>query len=559
MLINEKHLAELNSPVQTINARVELHNGSTLVQICTCKDYLSNLTIERVGEGKFFGYGMSHKLIVNFIDPNKELNLTNIDFIEVTFGVDGDFIYPFPTFHILEVERDEATNDIRVVAFDLLYQAANHKVNELELPQSYNILYFASACCALLGISLKFDNVTDISAFLTEFPNGANFDGTETLRQALDAIAEATQTVYYLNGDWQLTFKRLNHAGDPVLTIDRNQYIDLKSGANCTLGAICHTTELGDAITAGSAENGVIQYIRDNPFLELREDAYTLLDKAIALVGGSTINPFECNWIGNYLLEIGDKIALVREDGSEIITYIVDDSITFDGTLGQSSRWEFISDEAETADNPSSLGEALNKTFARVDKVNKQIELVVGDTAENKQEISQLKLTTESISASVEKVEQTSEAHTSQISALQMNANSISASVRSIEENIETSHDTINENYEKLTKEVNTKITAEDVQIAISQELANGVNSVKTTTGFIFDSEGLTVSKSDSEISTIITEDGMSIDKNGTEVLRADNQGVIAKDLHAVTYLWIGDNSRFEDQGNRTACFWVSD
>ena len=60
-------------------------------------------------------------------------------------------------------------------------------------------------------------------------------------------------------------------------------------------------------------------------------------------------------------------------------------------------------------------------------------------------------------------------------------------------------------------------------------------------------------------MSTQITEDGMTIDKNGTEVLKADNQGVIAQDLHAVTYLWIGDNSRFEDQGSRTACFWMGD
>lgn len=533
MLINEKHLAELNSPIQTINARVELHSGSTLVQICTCKDYLSNFSIERVGEGKFFGYGISHKLIVNFIDPNKELNLTTIDFIEVTFGVDGDFIYPFPTFYISEVNRDETTNDISVTAFDLLYQAASFRVSDLELPQSYNILYFTSACAALLGISVKFDNVNDINSFLTQYDNGANFDGTETLRQALDAVAEATQTIYYINGDWQLTFKRLDQAGDPALTIDRNQYIDLKSGTNCVLSIITHTTELGEAVTSKPIGEGVTQYIRDNPFYEAKSSSEVgaLLDSAITIVGGSTINPFDCNWIGNYLLEIGDKIALVREDNSEIITYIVDDSITFDGTLGQSSRWEFVSDSAETADNPSSLGEVLNKTFAKVDKINKQIDLVASETNNN----------------------------TSSIAALQINTNGISTSVREIERNIETSHEQINQNYEKLTKEVNMKMSSEDVQFIISKELSNGVEIVKTTTGFTFNEVGLNISKSDSEISTTITEDGMKIDKNGTEVLKADNQGVIAKDLHATTYLWIGKNSRLEDQGSRTACFWVAD
>ena len=504
MLVNEKHLAVLNSPVQTVNARVELHNGSTLVQICTCKDYLSNFNIERVGEGKFFGYGISHKLMVNFMDPRKELNLTDIDFIEVTFGVDGDFIYPFSTFYIEEVNRDETTNDISVTAFDLLYQAANHKVSELSLTTPFTIRDFAAACANLLKMPMKIIGVEDES-FNTIFNQFPNFDGTETIRTALNAIAEVTQTVYYMSGDWELTFKRLDQVNDPVLTIDRNQYIDLKSGANCTLGAICHATELGDNILAGSAEDGVTQYIRENPFLELREDTHTLLEAAIAAVGGSTINPFDCNWIGNYLLEIGDKIAFVREDGSEIITYIVDDSISFDGTLGQSSRWEFISDAAESADNPSSLGEALNKTFARVDKVNKQITLLVNEVNVNK--------------------------------------SNTNAELQIIKENQTT-----------FTQ------TAEEIAIRVTSIEDDGVKKVDTGTGFTFNEEGLRINKDNSGIENLIDNTGMYVKQDGTEVLSANENGVKAKDLHAVTYLWIGSHSRFEDyEGGRTGCFWIGE
>lgn len=504
MLINEKHLAELNSPVQTVNARVELHSGSTLVQICTCKDYLSNFTIERVGEGKFFGYGISHKLIVNFMDPRKELNLTNIDFIEVTFGVDGDFIYPFPTFHILEVERDEATNDIKVVAFDSLYQAANHRVSELGII-SYTIEEFVAACSALLEIPMKIIGVTDDS-FKTYFVQGANFDGSETIRQALDAAAEATQTIYYMSGDWELTFKRLDQVNNPVLTIDRNQYIDLKSGANCTLGAICHVTELGDNIAPPAAGAGVTQYIRENPFYDAligrnEELRAALLNNAIAAVGGSTINPFECNWIGNYLLEIGDKIALVREDGSEIITYIVDDSITFDGTLGQSSRWEFISDEAETESNPSTLGDALNQTFARVDKVNKQITLLVQNKTIVEDELK-----------------------------------------------------TIKENQTSFTQ------TADQIALRVESIETDGVTKVDTGTGFTFNEEGLRINKDNSGIENLLDNTGMYVKQDGAEVLSANEVGVKAKDLHAVTYLWIGSHSRFEDyEGGRTGCFWIGE
>jgi hypothetical protein len=56
---------------------------------------------------------------------------------------------------------------------------------------------------------------------------------------------------------------------------------------------------------------------------------------------------------------------------------------------------------------------------------------------------------------------------------------------------------------------------------------------------------------------TTITEDGMTVYRDSEAVLIADHEGVKAEDLHATTYLIIGNNSRFEDLGDRTACFWI--
>ena len=526
MITNEKHLAQLNSPVQTIDSRVELHNGSTLVQICTCEDYVSDFTVERTGEGKFFGYGICHKLIANFIDPDRELNLTDIDFIEVTYGVDKEFIYPYPTFYIDEVYRDETTNEIKVTAFDALYKATNYTVSDLRLT-SYTIGALAAAIATKLGLPMKIIGVDD-KAFNTYFPQGANFDGTENLRRALDAIAEATQTIYYINGDWELTFKRLKQTDPSVLTIGPDKYMELQTGANCTLAAIASVTELGDNLLSGNQEEGATQYVRNNPFWELREDAATLLDNALAAVGGLTINPFECSdWTGNYLLEIGDKITLITEDEGEVTTYLVDDTITFDGTLGQATRWAFSQDEAENFNNPTSLGEVLNQTFARVDKVNKEITLLVSDNTDNKTAINLLKITTEGIDASV----------------------------KTAEKNIDDANDKISE----LEKEVSLKVSSSDVTIAITNTLSEGVEKVVTSDKkYRFDDTGLNISSSGSVMSTMITEDGMTVSRDNEEVLIANNEGVTAEDLHAKTYLIIGNNSRFEDwNGNRTACFWI--
>ena len=97
------------------------------------------------------------------------------------------------------------------------------------------------------------------------------------------------------------------------------------------------------------------------------------------------------------------------------------------------------------------------------------------------------------------------------------------------------------------------------MELIVQEELASGVNKVTTTTGFTFNQDGLTISKSNVDITTDISEDGMRVSKDGQVVLTADNNGVEALNLHATTYLIIGENSRFEDydNGSRTGCFWI--
>lgn len=127
-----------------------------------------------------------------------------------------------------------------------------------------------------------------------------------------------------------------------------------------------------------------------------------------------------------------------------------------------------------------------------------------------------------------------------------------------LQDNINQQNQSNAEQFETLTKKVDATMTSDEINLAISTEIAKGTDKVITSTGFKFDDDGLTISKSDSEMTTNIDEDGMSIFRNNEEVLTADNTGVNATNLHATTYLIIGNNSRFEDYGSdRTGCFWI--
>lgn len=519
MILNSTHRNALISPVRNIAGKVELYEGSTLLNTFNHSDALSSLTVSRVGDSsKFFGFGVCQKIEVKLIDTQRAFDINTSHNLKVSFITNRSTISPTPRFYVSEVRRDENTNELTVFAYDFIYKTQNHTVSELNLEAPYTIGDVVSAIVGFLGVSFSYDTITR-EAFNTEYPTGANFDGAETLREVLDAIAEATQTIYFVNNSNALTFKHLKKDADPVLTIDKANYITLDSKTNRRLASIVSATELGDNVSASLEVSGTTQYVRDNPFWELREDITTLLDNALAVVGGITINQFNCNWRGNYLVEPGDKIAFVTKDDNTIISYLLDDTYTYNGGVSADTAWNYEDNENESADNPTTLGGALKQTFAKVDKANKQIEIVASDVQANSEEISSLELTTDSITASVSKMD-----------------NDVS----------------------DLANEVNTKMTSEEVSISIQTALGEGVERVTTSTGFTFNEEGLHISKTDSEITTSITEDGMTVYRNNDEVLTADNLGVKAEDLHATTYLIIGNNSRLEDyNSNRTGCFWI--
>lgn len=529
------------SSIRKMTAKAELYNGSALAKTFTPDGDLVSFTIDRTSDSKFFGFGIGQKVNVKIRNVENAYSITTDNHFKISIGdTNYNKMYTMaPLFYVTEVHKDRVTNELSVTAYDVLYRAANHTLDEIEpapvvvdgettaaqpyIHSSYTIGEFATACGAFLGVEVELPELEEFNLY---YETGANFEGTETIREALDDIAEATQTFYFINYQNKLKFKRSVIEASEY-TIFKDNYIDLSSKTNRRLSAICSTNELGDAITASLDQTGTTQFIRDNAFWDLREDRATLVENALAAVGGNIIGQFECSWRGNPLVEPGDHIYIKARDGGQVQTYLFNDTLTFDGGLHQKSSWEYPDEDEGTAANPSSLGEVLKKTYAKVDKQEQRIDLVVTDTDEK---LSQLTVDMSGISATVSRVE--------------------TVALESL--------DAINGELAEINKQVSATMSAEEIEFLVSKTINTGVESVETTTGFTFDEEGLTISKSDSNISTTITEDGMKIKKGSTEVLTADNGGVKAIDLHATTYLLIGTNSRFEDyNSSRTGCFWI--
>jgi hypothetical protein len=531
MRVNNTHSSMLISPARTIVGKVEHYKSSTLLNTFKHTDAISNFKVTRTAAKKYFGFGVTQQLELKLVDKERAITVSGEDLLTVSFGVDENYFYPYPSFTVSEVTRDENSNQLTIKANDLiLANADKHKIQEITETMAFPIQLqdAARACAQLIGCS-EIVLINTGTSFNLEL-DAINVDGEETIRAVLDDIAEATQTIYYQSGN-NLVFKRLDKVGTAALTIRKADYFTLSSQPSRTLRALGAITELGDNLLAESGD-GDTQYIRDNAIWGVRDDINTLLNDALTAVGGTTMYPFSCKWRGNYLLEIGDKIALVTKDDKTITNYLLEEQLTYNGGINCTCSWEFVSDSKENT-NPSTIGEIINQTSAKVDKANKRIELVVSETAANADKISELEMSTSGISASV--------------SALQ--------------ENVRNETDMLQEEISTVRNEVEMKIDSNQLNIAISTELANGVNQVTTATGYKFNSDGLTISRSDSEITTTITQDGMSIKRGYDQVLSANNEGVSAEDLHATTYLIIGKTSRFEDYTDgykkRTGCFWI--
>jgi hypothetical protein len=145
----------------------------------------------------------------------------------------------------------------------------------------------------------------------------------------------------------------------------------------------------------------------------------------------------------------------------------------------------------------------------------------------------------------------------------------MSTSLKRSEESIEAHAEQLTQVYENIgkvdesvsevKKSVDAKMDASQISFVIKEEMLT--NGVSVEMGYSFTKDGLNIEKSGEEMSNKLDHTGMYVKRSGDEILTANNKGVVAKDLHAKTYLIIGSGdgrSRFEDYGiDRVGCFWM--
>lgn len=514
-------LAAYKEISRKMSGGVKIYDGSTVSDTLLSTGKLVSWKIERsVPSGKFFGYVAIQNLKIEILGDYPIAKGTKVQpYIDITDSTDYTYGSFLPFFFVDSVEVNDTKTITTITCYDYLNLAKTKKLSELtNISFPIILAQFASRAAESIGATVLAD-------FLSVELNSFNFTGDDTIYDAFVAIAEATGTICYARETNGIRFRFIKN--ESVDTLTPQDYFEFQAQSPITLTKVVSATELGDDVPSGT--DGYTQTFYNNRLIEIRDDRQEWLNRIIENIGGSTLIPNTLNYRGNPFYEMGDGLAVETLAGETKIIHVLSGDLTYSGGFSGSIGWEVGENEDTSNAPPPTLTEAIKRTYAKVDRVNNSIDMLVSQVEGNAGSITQL----------------------------QIDTTGISASVKSLSESTKQNIDGINDEMELVKSSVDAKMTSEDVQLAIKKEMSNGVDKVETSTGFTFNETGLTVSKSNSQMETTITEDGMRVYRNNDEVLIADNQGVKAEDLHATTYLIIGNNSRFEDYGNRTACFWI--
>lgn len=110
-----------------------------------------------------------------------------------------------------------------------------------------------------------------------------------------------------------------------------------------------------------------------------------------------------------------------------------------------------------------------------------------------------------------------------------------------------------------LAEQVALKLDANQVSIAISDQLQEGVEGVKIAgKNFLFDTQGLSVASTAGTTKSTLDELGLAVTEGDVTVLAARDLEVYTQSITAGTFMNMCGLSRFEKSGqDRMGCYWI--
>ena len=379
-------------------------------------DNLQNFTIDSgcYVDGTIIGTMCSKKLTSELVDA------LNNDFIdkELYASVGVKYASDLTEYinlgkYIIERPKDEITADFTsITAYDELINnldkvyicGLDYENNDITVAELYMDL------CNNLGLTPKTNVFTCSTIPIQSNP----FTNGEKNREVLKAIESVSCTFAQIDSNTsEIDLCWLSATEEPDYTFELNDYTTL-NGGKITYGPInslvVKYSDIDDEnITIVDSEsiatNGENQLV-------ISED-YILIDSSLRQLAINEIwnkvhnlKYVDCElttYYGKPFLKIGDKIRIYTDVENYFDTYVLQHTFTFDGTFKSVIKSPVLTKQEVATKQEQTLGKRLRATEIKINKQDGQINAVVSDVAEQKSEIAQLEITSNSISMEVSK------------------------------------------------------------------------------------------------------------------------------------------------------------
>lgn len=540
-----------------------LPDGTEIASGAGTVNALQNVKItQRVnaGEELTLGSACANMLEATIITPQGGLNIAAGT--EVTlYKEDDEGNRTKVGLFTMEKPSRPSANTYKVVAYDRMSWLDKDLTQWLAgLNQwPYSLLSFAHMVCEACGLHLVTTEIPN-----GEFPVREFAAGAITGRKLMQWAGEACGRFCRVNSDGNVEFAwytpkdiTIDTGGGNYALFDSVRYEDYQVAPIEKVQI--RWTEADVGAIYGSGDNAYI--ITGNCLLnaDLQESLQAAAQEIYNGLQGVSYTPCKVRVVANTRIQAGDILELKDRNGNIFPIYVM--------TKIQSGQTDTLECTGSANRNTTTVANnsqiiSLNRRVLEIHAgieglkfTNKEMEgrLTAAET-EIAQNTSEILLNANSTSGQIQNIRESLATTDERIGDLAVRQNEIAASVEHTTTRLDETNDTVS----AFEQRVEATMTEDAVNLLISKSKEEGAQKVVTSTGYTFDENGFTVEKSGREMKTQITEDGMTVYKNGVAVLTADNTGVDAVNLHASTYLVLGNRSRFENYGtNRTGCFWI--
>lgn len=401
--VSNNFKTECKRDVNAYKRIAKIHVVEDNIDITNDNDLVSFTIDETAYSGQTF-VGNSVARAINFsIINDGTYNLEDKE-IAVYVGIDyvGDGsnveLIPYGNFIVSKPENEEVKNKSSYTAYDYMIKAET-PYTETNIVYPISLYNYLSAICTTIGITLGNQSIPNGSYQVL----GNAYTNGESFRQVIEEIARCCGGFAVIGRDNKLYIKTLtlinNNENETITTGE--YYEDF--GRNNAYGpvnrvaiALNYNVYGEDTIredTESIAQNGLTAIrVSDISFLNSEAQRELVIGDFWSNLHGLTYVPFSTDYYGYPYLDLGDIVKITLPDNTDIYSYVLTHSFTYNGGFSGKIEAPALSDVEDEYSHTPTAKSAIRNTELKVDKINGEISSIIeeiGDRSQKQTSITQ--------------------------------------------------------------------------------------------------------------------------------------------------------------------------